>query len=77
MIQVKSIKTYPPFSNGLSVLRPEKIVCEKPVLKIIEKTPPPISKVEPPSPELTEQLNRIGSQPPFCYIYKAKEFDSR
>jgi hypothetical protein len=76
MIQVKSHKTYPPFSKSLYVLLPEKIVRENPVLKMVEKTPP-ISKVEPPSPELVEQLNRLASQPPFCYIYKAKEFDPR
>jgi hypothetical protein len=76
MIQVKSDKILPPFSKGLSVLLPEKIVREKPVLKMVEKTPE-IPKVEPPSPELIEKLNRIASQPPFCYIYKAKDFDPR
>jgi hypothetical protein len=65
-----------PLHKGLSVSRTEKISWEKPVLKVVEKNPA-ISTVDPPSPELIDQLNRIASQPPFCYLYKAKPFDSR
>ena len=65
-----------PLYKGLSVSRPEKISREKQVLKVVEKNPV-ISTVDPPSPELIDQLNRIASQPPFCYLYKAKPFDSR
>ena len=62
--------------KSLTVSRPEKITWENSVLKIVEKTPA-IPTVEPPSPDLIDQLNRIASQPPFCYLYKAKPFDSR
>ena len=68
--------TASPLPKGLTVSRPEKITWEKSVLKIVEKNQA-IPTVEPPSPELIEQLNRIASQPPFCYLYKAKPFDSR
>jgi len=75
MTDIQSHNTFSPFIKGLSVLRPE-ITWEKPVLKVVEKTPA-ISKVDPPSPELIEKLNRIASQPPFCYVFKAKTFDPR
>jgi len=64
-----------PLPKSLTVSRPEKITWENSVLKIVEKTPA-IPTVEPPSPDLIDQLNRIASQPPFCYLYKAKPFDS-
>ena len=68
--------TASPLPTGLTVSRPEDITWEKSVLKIVDKNPA-ISTVDPPSRELIDQLNRIASQPPFCYLYKAKPFDSR
>jgi hypothetical protein len=76
MTYIQSHNTFSPFTKGLSVLRPEKITREKPILKVVEKIPA-ISKVDPPSPELIEKLNRIASQPPFCYVFKARTFDPR
>jgi hypothetical protein len=76
MTQIKSHKTYSPFAKGLSVLPPEKIKREKSLLKLVEKTPA-ISTVDPPSPELIRKLNQLASQPPFCYLFKAKTFDPR
>ena len=32
---------------------------------------------KPPSPELIARLNEIASKPPFSYLYKAKENDTR
>ena len=32
---------------------------------------------KPPTPELIARLNEIASKPPFSYLYKAKENDTR